>query len=101
MGDVVLVGTYNELICLDGAQGEVWKVPIEHSPVVGRPLVDGGQFVLASDNGFVWRIDAATGQTVASVEVGESLNSGPVPYGDKLVVAGKSGTLFVIPNPSP
>ena len=90
-GDMVLLATETELVCWGGEADPRWKTPLEHAPVVGRPLVDAGHILLASGDGFVTRIEAASGKTLAAVPAGEPLSAGPVPYGDKLLVAGQGG----------
>ncbi|MBM4090215.1 MAG: hypothetical protein FJ276_12455, partial [Planctomycetes bacterium] len=100
-GDLVLLATDTELVCWGGEADPRWKTPLEHAPVVGRPLVDAGHVLLASGDGFVTRIEAASGKTLAAVAAGEPLSAGPVRYGDKLLVAGQGGTLLVIVSPNP
>ena len=99
VGDVVLLATEKELMCLDGALQQRWKTPLDHGPVIGQALRVDTQVWLSAEDGFIWRIDAATGNIAATVEVGEPLASGPVVYGDRLLVAGQSGVLFNVGTP--
>ena len=64
-----------------------------------RCAVDTHVWISAED-GFLWRIDMATGNIAATVEIGEPLASGPVMFGDRLLVAGRSGVLFNVRSQS-
>jgi outer membrane protein assembly factor BamB len=101
VGDVVLLATEKELMCLDGALQQRWKTSLDHGPVIGQALRVDTQVLLTAEDGFIWRIDAASGNIVATVEIGEPVVSGPVVYGDRLLVAGQSGVLFNVVTPSP
>ncbi len=95
----VLVATGEQLIAMDGQQKQKWAVELPHGPIIGTPAVDGATGLFSTESGSVWRVDLATGETKGATEVGEPLQTGPVTYGDKLLVAGKSGALFVISAP--
>ncbi len=101
VGDLVLLATDTELICVDGQPQPRWNVALEHAPLVGLPWVVDTQLLLATDDGMLLRIDAANGDTVAAVNVGEPLTWGPIPYQDRWLVAGKCGVLMMVANPSP
>lgn len=101
VGDAILVATGNELLCFDSAQALRWKTTLDHGPVIGQPLSVGTHWWLSADDGVLWQIDMATGQIAATVEVGEPLASGPVVYGNRLLVAGQSGVLLNVGVPNP
>jgi outer membrane protein assembly factor BamB len=100
VGDSVLLATETELACLDAAQQQRWKTALEHTPLVGQALLKDSQVLLATADGFVLRVDAASGKVLAAVDVGEPLAFGPVLYGDRLLVASQSGVVFVVSIPS-
>ncbi len=101
VGDAVLLATDTELMCWDGQPAPRWNVALEHSPIVGRPVVVDSHILLATDDGMLLRIDSQNGQTVAAVHVGEPLTWGPVPYQDGWLVAGKCGVLILVSGVSP
>ncbi len=101
VGDVVLVASEAELICMDGTLQQRWKTPLEHGPVVGRALRSDAHAWLCSADGFLCRIELADGNLVETVAIGEPLASGPVLYGDRLLVAGRSGVLWNVAVSSP
>ncbi len=100
VGDSVLLATETELVCLDAAQ-QRWKTALEHAPLVGQALLKDSHVLLATADGFVLRVDAASGKVLATVDVGEPLAFGPVLYGDRLLVASPSGVVYVVSIPSP
>jgi hypothetical protein len=102
VGDVVLLvvdGT--SLWCFDGGEKPRWDTPptIPATPV-GDPLAIDGDFVFAAADGTVWRIAGASGQSVATVPLGEPLDAGPFSFGDLLLLVGTGGALHVIPIPT-
>ena len=101
VGDVVLLATDKELMCLDGALQQRWKTPLDHGPVVGQALWVDTQVWLSTEDGVIWQIDAATGGIAATIPVGEPLASGPVMYGDRLLVGGQNGVLLSVSIPRP
>ncbi len=100
-GDVILLATEKELICLDGALAQRWKTLLDHGPVIGQPLCVDTHIWLSAEDGFLWQIDMATGNITATLEVGEPLASGPLAYSNRLLVASQSGVLFDVGIPSP
>ncbi|MCA9171342.1 MAG: PQQ-binding-like beta-propeller repeat protein, partial [Planctomycetales bacterium] len=96
--DVALVMTdQGRLLGLDAASVR-FDVAASQGPVVGQPVVDGGQVTLTSQAGSLWSIKLADGQTIRQVDVGETLSSGPVPFaGDRYLVTGGDGTLHIVP----
>ncbi len=98
---MVLVATQRDLWCIEPSGDTRWKVALQHGPPVGNPAVESQQLLLATINGSVWRLDLKSGKTIASTEAGEPLASGPVLFGNKVLVASKSGTLILLPKPTP
>ncbi|MHB1037177.1 MAG: outer membrane protein assembly factor BamB family protein [Pirellulales bacterium] len=100
VGNCVLLATADErLFCL-GADGKlVWQVPLAGGPLAGTPCAVGGNYLLASTRGVVWRVDGKTGKLLAKVDTGRPLGTGPVLMGDRLVVGGRDGTLYEIKQP--
>ncbi|MHB8867125.1 MAG: hypothetical protein ACYC6N_32585, partial [Pirellulaceae bacterium] len=99
VGDCILLATDTELICFDGAPQPRWKMGLEHVPLVGQALLRDSHLFLAAADGFLLRIDPVSGTVLAAVDIGEPLASGPVVYGDRLLVAGQSGVVFVVNIP--
>jgi hypothetical protein len=99
IGERVLVASdQNELLALDGEGKLVWRQKLEHGSLAGRPLPSGQDFIVASKEGAVWKISASGEQSEAKL-IGQPLASGPVAFGNHLVLAGHDGTVFVIDRP--
>jgi outer membrane protein assembly factor BamB len=99
VGDVVLVASNEQLMCVDGEQNRRWTLTLEHGGLAGPPTSDGGNLLVASKGGTVLQIDAASGEVTASQKVSEPLASGVVPFDDQLLVATCSGSVFVVAKP--
>ena len=100
VGDSLLVANdADKLLCFDADGKLSWSAGLIHGRPVGRPLAVGGDFILASYDGVVWRVAAATGKESAKLETGHSLGAGPVLLGDKLLLCGHDGSLYLIDQP--
>jgi outer membrane protein assembly factor BamB len=88
-----------QLFCLDPDGKLLWQAALPYGPLAGTPLPVGNHLVLAAVSGVVWRIEAASGQQVGKVEVGQPLGSGPVLLGDRLLVGGHDGSLLEVKQP--
>jgi hypothetical protein len=98
VGDVVfLASDSSRLICLEAGQKPRWATNLNYGPLAGRPLLEGGDFLLAFQSGMVTRVSAATGEEKKAVQIGEPLGEGPVVFGTRLLLSGRDGTLYVIP----
>ena len=101
VGENVMLATEKELLCLDAAGQEVWRMAWDHGPVIGQALPVDAHVWLSAADGLLCRVDAATGAVAATVEVGEPLAAGPVRDDQQLLVAGHSGVLFRVSLTSP
>jgi hypothetical protein len=101
VGGAVLVATDVEgLICFEEGENRRWTQSYGHGPIVGRPISVGGDLILMSQQGIVWRVDGLSGEELARWEVGEPLATGPFVLGDDLVVGGADGMVFALPASS-
>jgi outer membrane protein assembly factor BamB len=99
VGDVVLVATDSQLICTDAQRQQKWAVEWEHGAIVGSPVAEDGQMLLATSGGTVVTLDMNQGETIALTQLGEPLTGGPVVRNNGLLVSAESGVLFVIDRP--
>jgi len=99
-GQNVLLTTENDqLVCLDGTGKLVWQVALAHGQLAGAPLPVGGDFIVASGDGVLVRVEGASGKKLAELETGHPLGAGPVLFGEKLLLVGSDGTLYVEEQP--
>ncbi|MBN2024609.1 MAG: PQQ-binding-like beta-propeller repeat protein [Pirellulales bacterium] len=97
VGSLGFLATEDEqLLCLDGQGKVVWKVALPHGPLAGTPLVVGDEVICTSVTGVLWRAEAATGKEVARRETGIPLAAGPVPLGDRFLLTGADGALYLV-----
>lgn len=99
VGETVVVATDTELMCMDQERNRQWSVSWEHGTVVGKPLLLDEHVLLATDSGTVVALNAAQGNVVGTVDVGEPLAGGPVAFQDQLCVASQSGVLLLVARP--
>jgi outer membrane protein assembly factor BamB len=102
IGDSVLALVDGKSIHCFGPDGKSrWEQPAAaFGQPAGPPLQVGGDFVFASTDGQVWRIQGGDGKTAGRSVIGEPLSRGPVAFGDQLLLAGNDGVLLVAPVPS-
>jgi hypothetical protein len=97
VGEVVMVASdLGELMCIQADRKRRWTARLEGAVPAGPPLALDGQYVVSTVDGTVRQLAADTGKEIGRFEVGQPLGSGPVDYGQRLLVAGHDGTLFVL-----
>lgn len=95
--DVALLATADQkLIAIPSAADLRWRVPLEHGPLAGPPLVLGSEVLLAYQQGILERRALADGKVLATKNVEQPLATGPASFLQKLVVAGNDGTILVV-----
>jgi outer membrane protein assembly factor BamB len=98
LGEMVLVATDRDgLQCFETGQKLRWKTPLNYGPLVGTPLVQDGDLILASLPGIVWRISGADGTETQKTDIGQPLGSGPVVFAGRLLLSAPDGTLLIVP----
>ncbi|HID74982.1 MAG TPA: hypothetical protein EYP56_03190, partial [Planctomycetaceae bacterium] len=96
----VLVATSDlQLHCLDEQKRLLWQITLPYGPLAGAPLALDGDYILASTDGVLWRVEGTTGKEKGKVAVEQPLGTGAVRLGDRLVVGGHDGTLYQVPIP--
>ncbi len=100
VGQHVLLATEDgELLCFDDAAKLAWRVALPDTPLAGAAPLEGGQFLLATAGGTLWRVDATDGSELARVELGRPLGTAPVPVGQDVLIGGRTGNLYRIELP--
>jgi outer membrane protein assembly factor BamB len=96
LGDAVWIVTDQEIICLDQNSEPRWKHEWQYGAIVGRPVMDEGDWIFATEDGNLLRLDSATGQVLMQRQLGEPLAAGPVAAGDQWWTATRSGALVAV-----
>jgi outer membrane protein assembly factor BamB len=99
VGDHVLLTTDDELLYSIDTEGKVRTGNLPHGPLAGMPISVGDHLLFASTRGVIWKINAATGEELGSVDLKLSLRTGPVLRGDRLLVGGRDGSLYQVDMP--
>ncbi|MBN2295906.1 MAG: PQQ-binding-like beta-propeller repeat protein, partial [Pirellulales bacterium] len=100
VGDRLILATDGDkLQCFDAAGKMLWNNPLLHGQLAGKPLALGGDIIFASIGGVVWRVDAASGKELAKFETRCPLAAGAVLLGERLLLSGPDGTLFLVDQP--
>jgi hypothetical protein len=85
---------------LIGADAAIaWRRELGHGDLAGRPLVKDGAALLLHASGGLSRISLADGAEAGYADLGQSAVAGPVPLGERVVVAAPDGALIVVNRP--
>lgn len=95
-GEIVLAATDRELVCFDSKPELIWRKPLPAGVPVGTARVRGADLVLASMTGTVWAVDRKSGEAKKSIDLGEPLASGPVPFDKHWAIAAADGSLLFV-----
>jgi outer membrane protein assembly factor BamB len=102
IGDRFLLATAgDELVCLDSSGAIDWRQPTEVSGPNGRPLLVGDEVLLLWQNNSLSAMELESGQSRAKWDLAQPVVSGPVAFGNRLVVSSHDGTLLVVDCPQP
>ncbi len=100
VGSRVFVATADDqLLCLTGESQPLWSAPLAHGPLAGRPGAVPDGILIASPGGVLSRLDVNTGEELASIDVAQPLEGGPVAWGDRVVLTTFDGALLVVARP--
>jgi|GEM_PF-5877101 len=96
---VILTTDRDELACFGPDQKQLWKTPLAHGPLAGKPLVVDKGLIVASRTGVVSRLALDSGKLVASVPVGQPLSCGAVASRNQLWLCTPDGVVLGIQPP--
>jgi outer membrane protein assembly factor BamB len=100
VGKLALLATETNRLFAVGEQGQVvWQSMLDHGPLAGAPFLAGDEIYLSSRSGVVWRISTADGKERGKIETGDSLGSGPLVIGSRLIVGSHDGSLLEVKKP--
>jgi len=77
----------------------LWSQPMPQTVLVGKPIFDQSDILLASTTGELIRVSAADGKLVAKTTAGEPISGTPVVTPKGLLVPGDEGTLMRVSLP--
>jgi len=85
------------LAAIDLKGQSVWKAELQGVALVGAPMMDEGDVLIAGTNGKLYRFDVASGALKATVDLREPLSGPATLFGKQLLIPGAEGLLLVIP----
>ncbi len=98
-GNLLLVETsQGKLQCLktDDKLSKVWSTDLKGDHLTGTPMIDNDHVVMATMNGKVMSINAASGKITRSLQLDQFLEHGPVTVAGKVVVTSIDGSFYRI-----
>ncbi len=99
---MLMVTENDEFLCIDVSNGGheiVWRQPLEHGGPIGQPLLDGEDILQLWSRGRLSRIRLQSGKETAALEITQPVVTGPVSFGNRLVLTSHDGTLLVVDAP--
>jgi len=96
---VVLETDLGEVVCLDAAGKQLWKITLADGPLAGRPLAVGGDLLLPTKRGTLLRVAAATGKEVARAEINQPLAGSPALAGSTVIAPTAAGGILKVALP--
>ena len=96
-GEIALLITDDQTLRGFSASGEPLfqtQMP-EGGLLVDQVVSTGGRWVLTGKDGWLTAVDPASGNVVGTTLLGQPLSAGPLPVGDKLLVPGTEGVVYI------
>jgi outer membrane protein assembly factor BamB len=87
-----------EFICAEAGQIR-WTTPPAELQPAGAPLTVGSKLIVTTTTGKVQVIDLASGQFLASAEIGQPLGAAVVSTGQELLISGSDGVVHRLAMP--
>jgi outer membrane protein assembly factor BamB len=82
------------------SQGKLlWSQPMPQTVLVGKPIFDGSDILIASTTGELIRVSASDGKVIAKTTAGEPISGTPVITPKGLLVPGDEGTILRVSLP--
>ncbi|TWU51007.1 outer membrane biogenesis protein BamB [Rubripirellula tenax] len=96
-----LIETEDRILRGFTAEGvEKFQVSLPEGRPVGQPVVIGNAIVVAGQNGWLVAIDPANGELKGKFELGQPISATPLAVGNKLLVPGAEGVVYITDIPS-
>ena len=87
------------LVAFDSQGKLLWSQPMPQTVLVGKPIFDQSDILLASTTGELIRVSASDGKLIAKTTAGEPISGTPVITPNGLLVPGDEGTVLRVSLP--
>lgn len=102
VGDQLFVVMDDNKVHTFGADlSEQWTVDLNGSTLVGPPMAQGDELVMALNRGQILRVSTESGEVNSTIDVGEPITELPVMLDGKLIVGALDGTMIVLDAAAP
>ena len=92
IGNIIVLATVtDELICLDDQANIAWRQSLTRGPLAGKPMAQDEELLVAWQIGGLSRILLSDGSEAAFIPLEQPTISGPVPFGNRLIVSTHDG----------
>ena len=95
----LLMTSENRLIGFDAGGNEVFATELPEDMPVGDPVVVDGRLLITMSGGNVVAVDPQSGAVAGRIEIGQPLSAAPLSIGNKLLVPGAEGVLYIVDAP--
>jgi outer membrane protein assembly factor BamB len=98
--DTLYIGSSMEtyMHAIDPATGRLKWQQLTHGPVLDGPVFADGILYYGDLGGYLWALNATTGQVVGDIATGLPFNVGsPIIAGQTLIIGSRGGTLIAVP----
>jgi outer membrane protein assembly factor BamB len=96
---ILLATDAGDLVCLDSAGKQLWKIALVDGPLAGHPVEVGGDIVLALKRGLLLRVAAASGKEIARADLSQSLSGDAAVAGSTLLMPTAAGGILKVVFP--
>jgi hypothetical protein len=87
------------LVAFNSEAKQLWSIPMPQTVLVGKPILDESDILLASTTGDLIRVSMADGKLVAKTSAGEPIAGTPLITPEGLMVPGDEGTVLRVRLP--
>ena len=87
------------LVAFNSEAKQLWNIPMPQTVLVGKPILDESDILLASTTGDLIRVSMADGKLVAKTSAGEPIAGTPLITPEGLLVPGDEGTVLRVRLP--
>lgn len=100
-GDIALIRTDDGNLRAHESDGtQRFEVAVPTGGIVGEPLLNGEQIILAGRSGWIVVIDSRSGDLLNQIDLGQPISSTPIIYGGgTLLVPGAEGVVYSVEVP--
>jgi outer membrane protein assembly factor BamB len=100
LGDLALTATADGKLLAISRAGQIkWQSAVGHGALAGPPLAVPDGVLLAYRKGVLERRSLSDGKSLAAVDIGQPIATGPVEFLQRFMLTSNDGTLLVVDKP--